>query len=136
VDLFYSMLDRYLERDPFFCGVSLAMKLFISRFLIFIFAPGIVIANEWTPRPSFSVEGSTYLETLSFVSGISYGLHFSNYELQRKGLKNFYCDPNGELLKGSRIYDLLNERLTGDHKAEEVISALNSQLKTKYPCNG
>jgi hypothetical protein len=42
--------------------------------LLAMFYSATVIANDtWTLMPAFSVDGSNYLETLSFVSGVAYG---------------------------------------------------------------
>ena len=97
--------------------------------------PMVGFSEDWTPRPTFSVEGSNYIETLTFISGISYGLAASKKELTLAGLGNFYCYPEESDVDSKVLFDLLNKRLSGDHTSEEIINTVTSQLNEKYPCN-
>ena len=88
----------------------------------------------WSPKPNFTIEGSDYIETLTFIAGMSYALDYSNQKLIAIGSKNFYCLNNNELVTSKLILELLNEELQGDHTSEEVTATLIEQLEVQFPC--
>lgn len=59
----------------------------LSIFLSFLSAAA--AGGDWRPDPKFSIEGSTYIETLTFISGVAYGLTYAAEELKRQGKNKF-----------------------------------------------
>ena len=90
--------------------------------------------DEWTPRPNFSIEGSNYKETLTFISGISYALTYSNLALISQKKENFFCINPSYILGSKEIIGLLNKKLTGDYSSEVVINTLVMELVKEFPC--
>lgn len=91
--------------------------------------------DVWRPSPNFSVEGASYIETLTFISGIAYALSYSGHQLTKSGLKNFYCLPENDEVSSRLIIDIVNEHLTGDRSSEEITSVVITGLGDKYPCD-
>ena len=91
-------------------------------------------AEPWTPKLTFSVEGSSYSETLVFVSGLSYGLTYTAAKLSEEQKPNFYCLPRGQTPDSKLLIDLLNRSLSGSQSAEAVTSTVLSKLAEAYPC--
>jgi hypothetical protein len=107
--------------------------IFSVALLIFL-CPISGFSEDWTPRPTFSVDGGGYQETLIFMSGISYGLTYSNVELKSKSLDNFYCYSGVEGISSKVLFDIVNSKLAGNHSSEEVLEVLMVGLKEKFPC--
>lgn len=105
-------------------------------FFIYSFLINSLLAGEtWTPKLNFSIEESSYIETLIFISGISYTINESNIRLSSENKINFFCFSSNKLIVDSKIVlDLLNAKLTGDVTAEVVIKTLVDQLSLTYPC--
>ena len=95
---------------------------------------GLAHSEEWSPQPRFSIDGSSYIETITFISGVSYGLTASKKELKIAGLDNFFCYPDAGDIDSKLLLDLLNEKLSGDNSSEAVVRTIMNQLKEKYPC--
>lgn len=109
-------------------------KNILSAALLILLYPISGSCEDWTPRPKFSVDGGGYLETIIFMSGISYALTYSNEQLKSKGLENFYC-YNGEGIGPTKVLDdIVNSKLAGNHSSEEVLEVLMEGLKEKFPC--
>ena len=105
---------------------------------IFIVAFGSASCNAttyWKPDPKFTIEGSEYLETLTFISGFAYALSYSSRKLNENNLSNFYCLPDGVSMDSKLLIDLANESLEGDSTSEDVSAAVINGLATKYPCS-
>ena len=91
-------------------------------------------AEPWTPKPRFSVDGSSYSETLVFVSGLSYGLTYSAARLTAERKPNFFCPPQGQIPDSKLLIELLNRSLSGSQSAETVTSTALAKLAEAYPC--
>jgi hypothetical protein len=91
-------------------------------------------AEPWTLQLRFSVEGSSYSETLVFVSGLSYGLTYTAARLNAERKPNFYCLPRGQVPDSKLLIELLNRSLSGSQSAEAVTSTVLSKLAEAYPC--
>jgi len=100
--------------------------------IVYIFILPLAVADIWTPDPKFSVENSNYTETLTFISGISYALNYSNKKLASEGKINFYCMKTD--IDSKIIIDLLNKELNGDYSSEKIIETIIRQLSTNFPC--
>ena len=107
------------------------IKIFsISVLIVFVSS---IYAEEWSPNPKFNIEGSNYIETLTFVSGMSYALTETNSQLLTQGKESYIC--NAPKIIGSKIIiDILNNKHSGSITSEEAISSVMSGLKEKYPC--
>lgn len=105
----------------------------LTLLLIYLF-PLLVSGDVWRPNPKFSVEGSNYVETLTFISGIAYALTYSGSKLKAEGKQNFYCLPDEQIPDSKLLIDLLNEKLSGDQTSEIVITLVIHELSKKYPC--
>lgn len=91
-------------------------------------------AEPWTPKPKFSVDGSSYTETLIFISGLSYGLTYTAARLTAERKPNFYCLPQGQIPDSKLLIELLNRSMSGSQSAETVTSAALAKLAESYPC--
>jgi hypothetical protein len=102
--------------------------------------PGTVFSESnpkvWTPQPKFRIENRSYIETLIFVSGISYALTASNLELQQAGQKNFYCLKGSDSIGSKLLFDILNDKHDGNISSEQAIETIVQGLKKRYPCGG
>lgn len=109
------------------------MKNAVAVFLsIFLFSSKCYA--EWKPDLDFSIEGSDYVDTLTFVSGFSYALsYFLAYSSSISGESPLFCiDPRSvtsELLVG-----LANEGLSGSVSSEEFSIYVVEALALKYSC--
>lgn len=112
---------------------TLVANLLILWFLFF--GSNVSVAESWTPQPKFTIENSSYLETLTFISGVSYALTYSNVKLKTQAKPNFYCLPEGQIPDSRLLIDIVNEHLSGDHSSEEVIETIITGLADRYPCN-
>lgn len=90
--------------------------------------------ESWTPRPKFTIDGGGYEETLIFVSGISYGLTYSDVEIKSRGMDNFYCHSEAKGVSSKLLFEILNAKLAGNHSSEEVLEVVIAGLKEKFPC--
>ena len=88
----------------------------------------------WTPNPKFRIEDSSYRETLTFVSGISYALSSSAMELARTKKQNFFCLRGGSTVGSKLLVDILSEKHSGNITPEQAIETIIQGLKTRYPC--
>ena len=105
-----------------------------SAVFVLLIACASAEAEPWTPRPKFSVDGSSYSETLVFVSGLSYGLTYSAAKLASERKLNFYCLPQGQVADSKLLIELLNRSLSGTQSAEMVTSTALARLAEAYPC--
>ena len=112
------------------------MKYIITVFIIFLTPLSQSNSDTWIPRPGFTIEGSEYEETLTFISGISYALTYSNKALSTQEKESFFCPKPSNLIDSKEIISLLNEKLTEDHSSEVILETLLAQLIEKYPCDG
>lgn len=90
--------------------------------------------GAWTPNPKFRIEDSNYIETLTFISGISYALSSSASELARANKQNFFCLPNGSSVGSKLLIEILNEKYSGRITSEQAIETIVQGLKKRYPC--
>lgn len=91
------------------------------------------MAESWTPKPQFNIEDSSYIETLTFVSGMSYALTESNNELQKQNKANFMCNSPSAI--GSKIIiEILNSKYKGSITSEQAVSGVVLGLKERFPC--
>jgi hypothetical protein len=88
----------------------------------------------WRPNPKFSIEGSSYVETLTFVSGFAYALSYSDRKLRSSNLPNYYCIPENEHIDSKLLIDIGNEKLQGDNTSESVAMTITEGLADRYPC--
>ena len=92
-----------------------------------------VSAETWKPDPKFNIEGSNFVETLTFISGISYALSQSNQELKKQRKPSFICNAPSTI--GSKLLmDILNSKYKGSITSEQAIYAIIQGLKERYPC--
>jgi len=104
----------------------------IPFFLLLVSASSVPY-SDWTPRPIFSIEGSDYENTLTFVSGMSYALTAVVEELGRSGSGSFICNaPN--VIGSQLVLEILNSRVSGSISSEKAIATVMEGLKEKYPC--
>ncbi|MFR0690915.1 hypothetical protein ACLUTX_16050 [Enterobacterales bacterium AE_CKDN230030158-1A_HGKHYDSX7] len=102
--------------------------------LTFLLGSSTTFSAEWTPKPNFSIDGAGYVETLAFISGISYALTYSNAAMRSKGLPGFYCPGANIKLTSEQIINLINEKTSGEQSSEKLMQILITQLSEKYPC--
>jgi len=100
---------------------------------ILIMWAGFASAEEWSPNPKFNIEGSSYIETLTFISGITYALTESNNELIKQNKSNFACNlPKG--IGSKLVIKILNKKHEGTISSEQAISSVVKGLMEMYPC--
>ncbi len=89
--------------------------------------------DAWEPSPKFQLENAGYKETLTWVSGVSYGLSSLYLGVSRKTGKTFLC---GTKSIGSReLFSILNNEHDGERiSAEQAMSTIMSRLEKLYPC--
>lgn len=93
------------------------------------------LSSEQSSNPNFSIEGSTYTETMIFLSGVSYGLTYSSAELKNQGKQNFFCYSEAPYISSELLIKLANEELSGNHTSEDVMGVLVKKLKERFPCS-
>ena len=92
-----------------------------------------ISAETWSPNPKFNIEGSSYTETLIFVSGLTYALTETNNELIRQKKSNFACNLPSSI--GSKLLiNILNRKHNGEITSEQAISSVMQGLKEMFPC--
>jgi hypothetical protein len=99
-----------------------------------VFSPLVATDGSWRPDPKFSIEGSTLVETMTFISGASYALTYSDERLRSEGKTNFYCLPSNQVPDSKLLVDLLNKKLQGNQTSETVSKAIVQQLAENFPC--
>ena len=109
--------------------------IFVIALFVTSISPAVGGEDVWTPRPQFSIEGSNYIETLTFIAGVSYALGYSDSRLKSNNLRNFYCLPNNMTADSKVLFDLLNQKLNGDYTSEQVMETLIASLEEAYPCD-
>ena len=100
--------------------------------LLFAVVPATVFP-AWTPRPNFSIEGSDYEGTLTFVSGMAYALTAVGVELEQRDNGGYICNAP-KVIDSQLIIEILNSTVSGNVTSEQAISAVMKGLKEKYPC--
>ena len=101
----------------------------ISALIIFFFAISVRSEDLWRPNPKFSIEGSSYTETLTFISGMAYAISYNDKELAKKNLPNYFCVPNDTSIDSRLLIEIANEKLEGDHTSEGVTRPLVFRLQ-------
>jgi hypothetical protein len=90
--------------------------------------------HTWTARTNFNVEGASYTETLTFISGISYALTASAKELIKQQKTNFFCAPENLEIGSELFVSILNAKHSGSISPEIAISTINKGLAERFPC--
>jgi hypothetical protein len=88
----------------------------------------------WKPDLQFDIEGQGMIGTMIFISGHSYSLTTSNQLLKQQGKSNFFCKDGDVDISSKELIDILNKKIKGVVKAEEVSSAISEGLVSLYPC--
>jgi hypothetical protein len=91
-------------------------------------------SETWTPEPKFSIENSSYTETLIFISGVSYALTSANAELKRSAKQNFFCLKDTDTVGSKLLIDIINKKHSGSITSEQAIETIIQGLKKRYPC--
>lgn len=91
-------------------------------------------STQWIAKTNFNIEGSNYIETLTFVSGISYALTESAKELNKQKKQNFFCAPKDKQIDSKLIVSILNAKHSGSVSAETAISTVTKELTARFPC--
>lgn len=107
---------------------------FFTTIATALFSIGCDANSAWKPEPRFSIEGSSYVETLTFVSGFAYALSYTARQLDADKLHNFFCLPENVRIDSRLLIDIANESLSGDSSSEDVSSTIIQGLASKYPC--
>lgn len=101
-------------------------------FLIFLFSiSDVTLSDEnlWKPNPKFQLEDADYMQTLSWISGVS-------YTLSKLQAKNMFLYGGPESVGSKEIIDYLNAEYSGEQiTSEQAIEAIFSKLKSLYPCH-
>lgn len=111
------------------------MKIFTALMPFLIGFSAMALSSEQSSNPNFSIEGSTYTETMIFLSGVSYGLTYSSTELKNQGKQNFFCYGKAPYISSELLIKLANEELSGNHTSEGVMGVLVKKLKENFPCS-
>lgn len=91
-------------------------------------------STQWIARTNFNIEGANYIETLTFVSGISYALAESAKELNKQNKQNFFCTPRNQQIDSELLVSILNSKHSGSISAETAISTITKELAIRFPC--
>ena len=115
---------------------QLLLRTVLALLLSTVDAVAIADSNNgtWTANPKFRIEDSSYRETLTFISGVSYALSTSASELVRENKQNYFCLPRGSSVGSKLLIEILNENHSGSITPEKAIETIVQGLKKRYPC--
>lgn len=106
--------------------------------IFFISFPIISYSTEekpWKPEPHFTVEGRSIKETITFLSGISYGLSWSKITLYKQNKENFFCKKDGISFIGLKLLiDIVNADGRKSISSAEVNNIIIRELLMRFPC--
>ncbi len=103
----------------------------ITLLIILLSISGVTLSdvNLWKPDPKFQLEYADYMQTMSWISGVSYTLT----KLQTE--KIFLCD-GPDSIGSNEIIDYLNAEYSGEQiSSEQAIEAIFRKLNSLYPCH-
>ncbi len=90
----------------------------------------------WTPEVKFNLEGSSYIETLVWISGFSYALTDSSKAIKAQGKSGVYCAPPNGYIGSKELLEILNSQFEGKRITSEVASAaLLVGVRRRFPCS-
>lgn len=106
----------------------------INVFLIFLLMSSKCFA-EWKPEPKFDIEGSSYIETLTFISGFSYALSYyiSYSNSTGKRMKSICIEPRN--ITSQLLIDLANRKFSGSISSEQFSAYMVEAMSIEYPCD-
>ena len=97
--------------------------------ITFLFATLVHAGEEWEPEVGFQLESRSYMETLIWVSGISYTLS----ELLQNSKLSYCSAPKS--IGSKQLLGYLNKQHSQENiSAEQAIETIISQLNNTYPC--
>jgi len=103
----------------------------IALFIFLFCISGVTLSDEglWKPDPKFQLEDADYLQTLSWVSGVS-------YTLSKLQTENMFLCGGPESVGSKEIIGYLNNEYSGEQiTSEQAIETIFKELKSLYPCN-
>ncbi|MCC1498334.1 hypothetical protein [Alcanivorax sp. 1008] len=110
------------------------MNKVINVFLIFLLMSSKCFA-EWRPEPKFDIEGASYIETLTFISGFSYALSYyiSYSNSAGKIMKSICIEPRH--ITSQLLIDLANRNFSGSISSEEFSAYIVEAMSIEYSCD-
>ena len=104
------------------------IKIFVS--FVFFLSSFACHSEDWNPEVRFTLENADYMQTLSWVSGVSYAL--TNYQASTS--TPVFCGTPNSI--GSKVLlGYLNAAHSGSKiTAEQAIATIFKSLKRDYPC--
>ena len=90
--------------------------------------------KAWDARTNFNIEHANYIETLTFISGISYALTESAKELTKQKKTNFFCVPENLEIGSELLVSILNSKHSGSIPPEIAIATISKGLAERFPC--
>ena len=87
--------------------------------------------GSWTPEVKFDLEGSSYTETLVWVSGFGYAVDALGQNPDARSL----CALNGQHIGSKVILEILNIKFDDQRiTSEQATNVLVEELRKRYPC--
>ncbi len=104
-------------------------------FVLLLMFVSISHAETWRPDPMFKLETSDYMQTLTWISGVSYALTQSKLELEAQKKRFFICN-SPSIIGSKELMGILNKKHKGQTiTSEQAISTIINELKVAYPCS-
>ncbi len=83
----------------------------------------------------FKLETTDYMQTLTWISGVSYALTQSKVELEAQK-KSFFLCKSPAIISSKELMAILNKKHAGQTiTSEQAINTIVNELKVAYPCS-
>ena len=104
------------------------MKLVITIVLLTLLNTAYTYESDWKPNLKFQLENADFMQTMSWVSGVS-------YTLSKLQTESNYVWGASKSIGSKELINLLNsEHSEQKITSEEAMQTIFSNLKLKYPC--
>lgn len=89
------------------------------------------LSEDWVPEVKFQLENTKYIETLNWVSGVSYTL--SKYQSLSKQ-QSVICNPPKSLSSKALLFYLNSAHAGKTITSEQATDTIFKALQKAYPC--
>ena len=94
----------------------------------------LVQADNWVPEVKFKLESSDYIQTLNWISGMSYSLSKYHVLLESKGNSELFCNAP-KSIGSKQLLEILNSiHFSLTITAEQATETIFKSLQMAYPC--
>lgn len=105
---------------------------FFVAALLLVLWPIQLSAQENGP---LSVEGFDQRESYIFMTGVAYGIGYSNVASLKQGQGEFFCPPWDLDVDGRYLWSLVSKVLTGPQQPDLIVLVALDELQRKFPCS-